>query len=193
VAGSTWPGDDAVLVPACVELRRAHPTLRVIVAAHEPEERGMAAIEEHLRAEGWTTVRIGEVERAGSVDADLVVVDRVGVLAELYSVGDLAYVGGGFHPAGLHSVLEPAAAGLPVVFGPRHRSSAAAGDLIERGAAAEVLDVATAVAALSGWLADPTARASAGTASLDYIRVHRGAAERTAALLSELMGGAGAR
>jgi 3-deoxy-D-manno-octulosonic-acid transferase len=184
VAGSTWPGDDAVLIPACVALRRAHPTLRVIVAAHEPEERGMAAIEEHLRAERWTTVRLGEVERAGVVDADLVVVDRVGVLAELYTVGDLAWVGGGFHGAGLHSVLEPAAAGLPLVFGPRHANASAAGELIAAGAAVVAHAADDAALALVGWLRDPAARESAGAAARRYVQGHLGAADRTAALLA---------
>ena len=194
VAGSTWPSDDAVLMPACAELRRAHPELRVIAAPHEPEEGAMRALEERARAAGWRTARLGGIERGGGAgDADLVVVDRVGVLAELYTVGDFAWVGGGFHGAGLHSVLEPAAAGLPVVFGPRHRSAPAAGELLARGGAAVVTDPAAAAAVLGAWLSDPSARASAGGAARDYIRGHRGAAARSAALLSGLLDGAVAR
>jgi 3-deoxy-D-manno-octulosonic-acid transferase len=194
VAGSTWPSDEAVLVPACLELKRSHPTLRLVAAAHEPEEKGMNALEERMRAEGWRAVRLGEVEQTEeAVDADLVVVDRVGVLAELYTTGDLAWVGGGFHGAGLHSVLEPAAAGLPMVFGPRHRSAPAAGELLARGAARVVTHADDAAATLGGWLSDVNALASAGAAARDYIRGHRGAAGRTAAFLSELLVGPGAR
>ena len=185
VAGSTWPADEAVLVPACVELRRAHPLLRVILAPHEPEERGMRALEARLRAEGWRTARLAEIERGGAGDADLVVVDRVGILAELYTVGELAWVGGGFHAAGLHSVLEPAAAGLPLVFGPRHRNARAAGELLRRGAARVVENAAGAAAVLGAWLADGATSASAGSAALHYIQSHRGAAARTAALLAQ--------
>ena len=57
-------------------------------------------------------------------------VDRVGVLGDLYALADVAFVGGGFHAAGLHSVLEPAAFGAPVVFGPRHTGSRDAGLLL---------------------------------------------------------------
>jgi 3-deoxy-D-manno-octulosonic-acid transferase len=66
---------------------------------------------------------------------DVVLVDRLGVLAELYAAGDAAFVGGGFHAAGLHSVLEPAAFGIPVAFGPRHDNSRDAGLLLEAGGA----------------------------------------------------------
>ena len=47
----------------------------------------------------------------------------LGVLGDLYALADVAFVGGGFHGAGLHSVLEPAAFGVPVLFGPRHEAS----------------------------------------------------------------------
>ena len=50
-------------------------------------------------------------------------VDRIGVLGELYALATAAFVGGGFHAAGLHSVLEPAAFGAPVLFGPRYAKS----------------------------------------------------------------------
>ena len=68
--------------------------------------------------------------------AKLVVVDRTGVLGELYALADAAFVGGGFHAAGLHSVLEPAAYGVPVAFGPMHRGSREAGLLIRATGAA---------------------------------------------------------
>ena len=65
----------------------------------------------------------------------LLLVDRVGVLAALYGAGSMAYVGGGFGRAGLHSVLEPAAWGVPVGFGPRWRESRDAGLLLAAEAA----------------------------------------------------------
>jgi 3-deoxy-D-manno-octulosonic-acid transferase len=121
----------------------------------------------------------------------MIVVDRVGVLAELYTVADVAWVGGGFHAAGLHSVLEPAAAGVPVVFGPRHHSSRAAGELLGLGAARAVANVGDARAVLHAWLADASAGATAGGAGHGYIEAHRGAAGRTADLLAGLIAGAG--
>src|ERR687898_972000 len=65
----------------------------------------------------------------------LLLVDQVGVLAGVYGSGTMAYVGGGFGRAGLHSVLEPAAWGLPVSFGPRWGESRDAAVLLQAGAA----------------------------------------------------------
>ena len=76
-------------------------------------------------------------------------VDRVGVLGDLYALADVAYVGGGFHAAGLHSVIEPAAFGAPVLFGPRHAASRDAGLLLECGggfSASSATEIARATA-----------------------------------------------
>ena len=141
----------------------------------------MRALEVRAQREGWRSARLGQIESVGACgDADVVVVDRVGVLAELYTVGDIAWVGGGFHGHGLHSVLEPAAAGLPVLFGPRHRNARAAGELLASGAARMVRDVDEAALALAGWLEDADARAASGASGVRYIEAHLGAAGRTA-------------
>ncbi|MEK7730041.1 MAG: hypothetical protein AAB354_16665, partial [candidate division KSB1 bacterium] len=63
--------------------------------------------------------------------AAVLLVDRIGVLAELYGAGQIAFVGGGFGP-GVHSVLEAAAHGVPVFFGPRHHNSAEAVELSQK-------------------------------------------------------------
>lgn len=190
VAGSTWPPDESVVVEAVTTLREEHPGLRLVVAPHEPGEAHVGPLERALEERGWRTARLDAVEGAGSVrGVDAVVVDRVGVLAHLYTVGSVAYVGGGFHGAGLHSVLEPAAAGVPVTFGPRHGNSRAASDLLEEGGAREVDGAPALVRALRSWLSDESTRARWGRAARGYIESHRGAAGRTAERLLGIMGG----
>jgi 3-deoxy-D-manno-octulosonic-acid transferase len=188
VAGSTWEPDEEVAVPAVTGLRREVRGLRFVIAPHEPTPSHVRRLAERLRAEGWDVTTLGEVEERGAVDsADAVIVDRIGVLAHLYTVGSVAYVGGGFHDEGLHSVLEPAAARLPVAFGPRHRNARAAGDLVGRGGGAVVRDMRQLRAVLGGWFADPGRRAAASAAAHAYIESHLGAAARSAAALSELL------
>src|SRR5919206_3332954 len=92
-------------------------------------------------------VRVGTAEGP----APLLLVDRVGVLASLYGSGRLAYVGGGFGRAGLHSVLEPAAWGRPVLFGPRWRNSRDAGLLLQARAAIALPGGPGAISRLSEW------------------------------------------
>ena len=188
VAGSTWPSDERVLVSALVAARRDHPSLRAVIAPHEPSEDGVRALEARAQREGWRTARLGQVESNGACgEADFVVVDRVGVLTDLYTVGEVAWVGGGFHRHGLHSVLEPAAAGLPVLFGPRHRNARAAGELLALGGARVVRDVEEAASALDGWLGNASARSASGASGRRYIKAHLGAADRTADLLTGLI------
>ena len=185
VAGSTWPSDEAVLVPALTRLRERIPTLRLIVAPHEPDDRHLPPLSAALLRAGWTAAPLAEVE--GGARADAVVVDRVGVLASLYTVADAALVGGGFHEKGLHSVLEPAAAGVPVAFGPGHHNARAAAELLAVGGAAEVHDAEALEAALAAWLLPPSAGRDAGEMARRWIEGHRGAAARTATLLLDLV------
>ncbi len=188
VAGSTWPADEAVLMPAASRLRESVPGLRLVLAPHEPTPAHVTSLEQSLREDGWRVARLGRVEEEGTIgESDAVVVDRVGVLASLYTVGTCAYVGGGFGTDGLHSVLEPAAAGIPVAFGPRHGNARAAGELLDEGAARTVEDSADLEGTLLGWLGDPESAGADGRRALDYIRRHRGAARRTADLLARLV------
>jgi len=90
-------------------------------------------------------------------------------------------------------VLEPAAAGVPVPFGPRHGNARAAADLLARGGGASVRTAAEAAAALARWLADPSARSYAAGQARGYIEEHMGAADRTARHLASLLQARGPR
>lgn len=188
VAGSTWRGDESALLAALVQLRKTVPGLRLVVAPHEPTPGHVDRLEAELRRKGWETARLGELEAAGGGDPDAVIVDRVGILLHLYPLADVAYVGGGFHDAGLHSVIEPAAAGVPVIFGPKHENAPAAAELARAGGGAEVAGAGGLAAVLGRWLGDREVRAAAAEAARGYVERHRGAAARTAELLEPLLG-----
>jgi 3-deoxy-D-manno-octulosonic-acid transferase len=188
VAGSTWPEDEKVLLPALADVRTRLRGLRVIVAAHEPGPRRVLDLLEQLATAGWKARTLGEVESRGSAaGTNAVVVERVGVLAQLYTVGNVAYVGGGFTNRGIHSVLEPAAARLPVVIGPRYARTPSARAFVREGGAKAASDRRGIADALTSWLTDQRAHGHAATRAFGYIDSHRGAAERTAALLASLL------
>ncbi len=186
VAGSTWPTDEAPLLAAYRECRSASNGLRLIIAPHEPTPEHLRPIERWAGAAG---VALARLESAAVETADVVLVDRVGVLGDIYALADVAYVGGGFHSAGLHSVLEPAAFGVPVMFGPRHGGSRDAALLIRAGAAVSVADRATLGAALGAWVAQPGERRAAGGRGREVIKGGLGAAERSTRLVERLLGG----
>ncbi|MGH7717423.1 MAG: 3-deoxy-D-manno-octulosonic acid transferase, partial [Gemmatimonadaceae bacterium] len=162
VAGSTWPADERPLLEAWEAARLTHPEVRLVIAPHEPTPHHLEPIERRARAAGVSLARLGSPEAGG---ADVVLVDRVGVLGELYALADVAYVGGGFHDAGLHSVLEPAAYGVPVLFGPRHGNSRDASRLLQASGGVATSSAALLRDRLQAWIAAPDERRRAGVAA----------------------------
>lgn len=184
VAGSTWPADEAALLPAFESLRRAGVPARMILAPHEPTLAHVSRLVDWATAGGLASARLDE---PAASTADVVIIDRLGVLGELYALADVAFVGGGFHAAGLHSVLEPAAFGAPVVFGPRYGNSRDAALLVQRGGGAAVSTEADLARRLRAWLTDATARREAGDYARALVRSGVGAAERSFELVDRLL------
>ncbi len=185
VAGSTWPADERPLAEAWAVLRREDPRARLVVAPHEPTEAHLAPLERRAAADGLRCARLSALGTAP--DADVVLVDRVGVLAELYAAGDAAFVGGGFHAAGLHSVLEPAAFGVPVCFGPRHANSRDAGLLLAAGGAATAATGRALGELLRRWRASAPLRDHAGAHARALVEAGLGADRRAWELVAELL------
>jgi len=201
LAGSTWPSDERVLLPALADLEARGTRFRLVVAPHEPTPAHLKELERRLRdylGRDAAVVRLSSLLNAGDLEPlatgnvtsgnwDATVVDQLGILAELYPAASLAFVGGGFHGAGLHSVIEPAAAGVPVLFGPRHQGSRDARLLLAGGGAQTVRDSRQLAAALDGWLRNETARAAAGAAARAVVERGRGAADRSLQLVINLV------
>ena len=139
VMGSTWPSDEIVLLDAMARLCQKVTSVWYVIVPHEPLEENIRQIEQRVSALGLKTCRLSEIDSGKTKAFDVLVVDRVGILASLYALGDLSFVGGGFG-AGIHNVLEPAALGKAVFFGPRCQNSYEAGLLQNRGVGFVVRD-----------------------------------------------------
>jgi 3-deoxy-D-manno-octulosonic-acid transferase len=189
VAGSTWPADERVLLRGWEKVRAAFRDARLVLAPHEPTPGHLDPLERWVRDAGLAAVRLSAARE--NQPWDVLLVDRVGVLGELYALASIAYVGGGFHAAGLHSVLEPAAFGAPVLFGPRHHNSRDAGLLLSSGGGQVVNDVSDFAHIVSAWLTDEASRAAAGAAALRLVESGLGASERSVRLVERLIDGAG--
>lgn len=189
VAGSTWPADEAVLLPAWERVQRAHADVRLIIAPHEPTEAHLSPIVAWADTRGLSLARLTEIEaRATTSNVDVILVDRVGVLGDLYACADVAFVGGGFHAAGLHSVIEPAAFGAPVLFGPQHFNSREASLLLSAGAAASLSTVDAVADVLARWLVvDAPSRVAAGAAGGALVQRELGATTRAIGLVEQLV------
>jgi 3-deoxy-D-manno-octulosonic-acid transferase len=190
VAGSTWPPDETVVLRAFAGVLRRSGSARLILVPHEPSEAHLAAVERSASTLGLAPpVRLSQA--VGPVP--LLLVDRVGALAALYGAGSMAYVGGGFGRAGLHSVLEPAAWSVPVAFGPRWRNSRDAGLLLRAQGAAALPSGGLGPAARAlekqwnNWITDEAGRQDQGRSARRVVESEVGAAERSAKMLIELI------
>ena len=184
VAGSTWPADERVLFAAWRKVREGAPHARLVIAPHEPTPAHLAPVERWASESALTLARV-DAPQAGN--ADVVLVDRVGVLGDLYAVATAAYVGGGFHDAGLHSVLEPAAFGAPVAFGPSSRNARDAALLEEHDGGATVRDANDMEDVFTRWLGNPAAAQTAGAHARAVVEGGLGAAERSWELVERLI------
>jgi len=189
VCGSTHPPDEEGLLPILAKLLAEREDLVVVLAPHHVDGGHLGGIESSLTARGVTPERLTAiVERGGAVAGRLVLVDTVGCLFELYSPARVAYVGGGFWDRGLHNVLEPAAFGAALVFGPRIGNSAEAVELAGMGIAERVEDFDQLEKTLRRLLKDPSEARSKGAAARKYCEERAGASARIADRLERLCG-----
>jgi 3-deoxy-D-manno-octulosonic-acid transferase len=116
VCGSTWPEDEAQILTAIAELKGQ---ARFIVVPHEPDEAHLVELEERLSSLGLKSCRYSKSE---TWQNDVLLIDTIGILAELYLKADYAFVGGSFKK-NVHSVMEPLAAGCLTLVGPFHSNN----------------------------------------------------------------------
>jgi len=121
VLGSSWPVDEQLWKNYIL----THPSQKFIIAPHDVSEKHI----EQISALFPEAQRYTSFNKAAS---NILIVDCIGKLSNLYQYGKLAYIGGGF-TGKLHNILEPAVFGLPVLIGPKHYKFPEARQLIDKG------------------------------------------------------------
>ncbi|NNK48248.1 MAG: hypothetical protein HKP01_05185 [Gemmatimonadetes bacterium] len=197
-AGSTWPEDERVLIEAAAALAAPERSgdgtgLELVLVPHEPDAAAVGRIRdlclEHLGVEPrlWSALADSAPgEDTGPGSPAPMIVDAVGFLAELYLECDMAWVGGGIGGEGLHSVVEPAAASLPVLFGPVYDRWEAR-QMVHRGIAVEAEPDGVA-SALSELMSDRKRRDETGAEARRYVESGRGATAASVRLVTDLLG-----
>lgn len=182
VCGSIWPADEAVILPAIIEQKQARSACNFILVPHETNERHITALRDQLAAYGITSQRYTQLAQGQTLDQEILIVDTVGQLARLYRQGSFAYIGGSFG-SGVHNVLEPAAYALPLLFGPRHKNSYEAKQLLKLGAADLITTVASARQEISAHIQNAPRRTQKGKLAQTFLSTNLGAAQRTVEIL----------
>lgn len=133
IMGSAWPQDLQALLDIYPAVQARHPHIKLIVAPHDISPAMVGKMQQSLEA---MKLRVCRAQAAGLAAAgagdNVLLVDMIGLLPELYALGDIAWVGGALHHR-VHNVLEPACQGLFVCFGPRYHTSQEARQLVAEG------------------------------------------------------------
>ena len=194
VAGSTHRGEESAALAAHAALRAGgsaaqRAALLVLAPRHKPRFDEVAG----LLASGTLSWRRFSQVPAGDADAGnepaVLLLDTIGDLERCYAAADLAFVGGSLVPVGGHTLLEPAALGVPVIAGPfQSAAPQVASELAAAGAAKIVGSAAELVAAVPALAADERARQVMSQAGLAVVAANRGALLRVMTLLRAWLG-----
>ncbi len=133
IAGSTYIEDEAVIIEAYKKVLADWGKAQLIIVPHEPEPERLKEIAKNLSDNGLDYILLADLEKGAHFADQVIIIDRVGFLAELYMLGDIAFVGGSFHGS-VHNVMEPAIMGKPVLFGHTIQNSLEAFMLMDRKA-----------------------------------------------------------
>lgn len=189
VAGSTHSGEEEMLLEIYRELQAEFGNFFLVLAPRHPQR--SREVSELLEKSGVSFRRFTEQKNTGMVElrsGELLLVDTVGELMNLYCLADVGFVGGSMVPKGGHNLLEPASCGLPVVFGPYMANFRDIASLvIDSQAGIQVGSKAELTAALRLMLVDQDKRCKLGSNGREMIRLHGGSTQKHLEQLSSLM------
>jgi 3-deoxy-D-manno-octulosonic-acid transferase len=179
VCGSTWPADEAILYPIFSDPK--YSDWKFILAPHDVQPAHLQAIASKLKLPFTWYSNLGSIPDLNR----LLVVDNIGLLSSIYQFGDIAYIGGGFGQ-GIHNTLEPAAYGLPIIFGPKYQKFEEAKWLVKHGGAIAVQNEQELQKAFYH-LCDDEARMGAGRVAKVYIESNTGGTANVLMLVEDYL------
>ena len=124
VFGSIWPEDAEIVLKNIEQLLNEYKTLKIILVPHQPTKEIIKKLVQYI-----TSYQVSYYS-LNNLNGCILLIDSVGLLAEIYKYADYAYIGGSFKQ-GIHNVMEAAVYGIPVIHGPKYLNSAEAIGLLE--------------------------------------------------------------
>lgn len=166
IAGSTWPADEKLI---CRYINEHN--ISCIIAPHEIHTSHIKNICDILQKK---VLLFSEIKNKHISEADVLIMDNIGMLSSIYKYGKVAYVGGGFG-AGIHNTLEPAVYGMPVIFGPRYEKFHEAKELIHSHAAISIKNYSQLKNTLDRLISDKHMLDIYAKNAKNYVQEHTGA------------------
>ncbi|MCK4638600.1 MAG: 3-deoxy-D-manno-octulosonic acid transferase, partial [Bacteroidales bacterium] len=134
LAGSTWPPDEELILDL---IKNNLHDLKFIIAPHETHKERIDSLIKNINAK---VLKYSEATDKNINEADILIIDSVGILAHLYQYATIAYIGGGFG-VDIHNIQEPVTFGKPVIFGPKYHKFQEARDLVKLGGAFSISSI----------------------------------------------------
>ncbi len=186
VAGSTMRGEEAAVLRAFARVKAKLPGALAVIAPRHPER--FAEVEALAKSAGFVTERRSELPIDAEPHADVIVLDTIGELAQLYQIATVVFVGGSLVDHGGHNILEPAIFGKSIVFGPHMQNfKEIAATFLSNGAAVQVQSERELGGMLLSLVSDPVRQASLGAAARALVEANRGAKNKTLAVIADLL------
>jgi len=184
VCGSTVDGEEPLLLRAFENVLASHPRALMILAPRHPERFvEVAALLSKLGVRFWKRSLWSGEPIAGGV----FLVDTIGELAVLYSLGTLAFVGGSLVPRGGHNIIEPAQYGVPIIVGTHTDNFRDIVGLFQSRNAVKVVGPAELPLAFMELISDETERVALGRRAAETLHAQQGATQRTLAALEGIL------
>jgi 3-deoxy-D-manno-octulosonic-acid transferase len=138
LAGSTWPADEELIIQLMDILG---DRMKFIIAPHEVHPARIEALKSAVGGQqsAVSSLSFSELTNENAQSAQILIIDGIGYLSHLYQYATIAYIGGGFG-VGIHNILEAAAFGKSLIFGPKYGKFREAIELIEEGGAFSITD-----------------------------------------------------
>lgn len=171
VAGSTWQPDEELIVKF---INSCSLPVKFIIAPHQIKESGLAWLDSQIEKR---VIRYSKINEENIDQAQVLVIDNVGMLSSLYKYGDVAYIGGGFG-VGIHNILEAATFGLPVLFGPNYKKFREAVELTELGGSFSIDEYPNFEKKMFLLLEDEKVRKIAGQKARSFVAENQGATKK---------------
>jgi 3-deoxy-D-manno-octulosonic-acid transferase len=186
ILGSTMEGEDEALLPELERFLAEHNAF-VVIAPRKPERFELVA--GLLQTSSFRFTRRSALGGAAPASgADILLLDTIGELAKMYRYATAAFIGGTLVPIGGHNPIEPAAAGVPVCFGPSMSNFREIAQVFLREqAAVEVKNAAEVIDFASQMFDDAFLQSTWGERARRTVLQNRGASERTARRIVELL------
>jgi 3-deoxy-D-manno-octulosonic-acid transferase len=187
LAGSTHEGEEVVLLNVFAQLRKRFDDILLLVVPRNPER--ASAVHDVFASSEWATAMTGNIEDTShGVGFDVIVVDTMGVLRQLYALADISFVGGSLVKEGGHNPLEPAAFAKPIIFGPDMTDFPWIAEMLTNaGGAVQVKGGQEFVEAATTLLTDNGRARLMGERAFGVFQANKGAVDKTLEVIRQCM------